>query len=307
MRYKVLFQVTLILLVGLSAGLSVQVATTTEGDSHHEIITDSDGVVHELTSSQSIITVNTLNPTDWDEKIISYVIRIDDQRVYDADFRLDRNEQRTEEIDITAGIDVNRDEHTVTFATYGNSTQFNFTREIDSTEPGEVPTPYISNVEVADGTIDGEPSAVANVTLVNPSKQVYSTKLMVHTVGTDGSLYPASVRPESSRTITVELLDDRGSEIAGEARLYTGNMTTEEGAMDQVEFAGQAGEQTTVWNASYEPVRPTWMNDNYEYQNESYSQGLAEKLSDGRDVAGVPIIYIAVAIIVGWVVVRKRR
>ena len=162
-------------------------------------------------------------------------------------------------------------------------------------------------MEVTNGTINGEPSAVANVTLVNPSKQLYSTKLMVHTVGTDGSLYPASVRPESSRTITVELLDDRGAEIAGEARLYTGNMTTKEGAMDQVEFAGQAGEQTQVWDASYEPVRPTWMKNNYEYHNDSYPRSLPEKLSGGYEVSGVPIVYVALALLVGWFVVRKRR
>ena len=282
-------------------------------DSDRNIITttieDEFGIQYKIvfTKEESKITVETENPTNWEEKVIGYNIEIDGQRVHDADFRLDRNEQRTEKVNITPGIDVNRDEHTVTFSTYGNSTQFNFTREIDSTDPGKVPTPYISNVEVTDGTVNGEPSAVANVTLVNPSKQLYSTKLMVHTVGTDGSLYPASVRPESSRTITVELLDDRGAEIAGEARLYTGNMTTKEGAMDQVEFAGQAGEQTRVWNASYEPVRPTWMKDNYEYQNASYSQGLAEKASGGHEVGGVPIIYAVVGLLVGWIGVRKYR
>lgn len=297
-----------LLLFSVSAGSSIAVEYE-EPNQIQRVIVDSYGINHEVTFREGYtnIIVDTTNPTEWENKMIGYEIRVDGQRVYDADFRLDRNEQRTQRINITPGIDVTRDEHTVTFSTYGNSTQFNFTREIDSTDSGEVPTPYISNVEVENGIINGEPSAVANVTLVNPSKQLYSTKLMVHTVGTDGSLYPASVRPGTSRTITVELLDDRGAEIAGEARLYTGNMTTREGAMDQVEFAGQAGEQTQMWNASYEPVRPTWMNDNYEYQNDSYSQGLAEKLSDGHDVGGVPIVYVAISLLVGWLIVRKLR
>ncbi|WP_246045749.1 hypothetical protein [Halorussus ruber] len=193
------------------------------------------------------------------------------------------------------------------FSTFGGHTQFNFTRKIDSAESGKIPKPYIEDVTVADGTINGEPSAVAKVTIVNPSKQLYSTKLMVHTVGTEGSYYPASVRPGDSRTITVELLDERGTEIAGEARFYAGNMTTEEGALDQVEFAGKAGEETRVWNTSYEPVRPTWMDDNYEYHNASYERGIAEKASAGYEIGGVPVIYVGLALVVGWLVVRKLR
>ncbi|WP_238392173.1 hypothetical protein [Halorussus amylolyticus] len=232
---------------------------------------------------------------------------MDEQRVHSADYRLDQNESRTNEVNITPGLNANQDNHTVTFSTYGNATQFNFTREINSSDSGPVPTPHITDVEVTSGTVKGESSAVANVTIANPSKQLYSTKLMVHTVRTDGSLYPASVRPGDSRTITVELLDEDGTEIAGEARLYTGNMSTQEGAIDQVEFAGQAGSDTSTWNTSYEPVRPTWMDDNYEYENASYEPPLDEKLSRGYDFAGVPLIYFPVALLVGGIALRKLR
>lgn len=131
-----------------------------------------------------------------------------------------------------------------------------FTQHNSRNCPFKTP-PYIADVTVADGSIDGEPSAVAKVTIVNPSEQLYSTKLMVHTVGTDGSLYPASVGPSDSRTITVELLNERGAEIAGETRFYAGNMTTEEDALDQVEFAGRAGTQTRHWNVSFDSARST--------------------------------------------------
>ena len=303
------FSVLLLLITSLIFAPSLLATGTSSEVTERKMVIDSDGVVYEIDfyRTNSTVVVSTENPTKWDNEISGYTVRVDGQRVYDADFRLDQNEERTQRINITPGINVNQDEHTVTFSTYGNLTQFNFTREIDSANPSEIPTPYISNIEIADGTINGEPSAVAKVTIVNPSKQLYSTKLMVHTVGTDGSLYPASVRPESSRTITVELLDDRGSKIAGEARLYTGNMTTEDGAMDQVEFAGQAGAETNVWNVSYEPARPTWMKDNYRYRNDSYTRGFAEKLSDGHEVAGLPAIYVVVGLLVGGFAVRKFR
>ncbi len=236
-----------------------------------------------------------------------YNVVVDNRTVYNADLRLDQNKTHTKEISITSGLNVNQDNHTVTFETYGNSTQFNFTREINSSDPAGVPRPHITNVEVTNGNVKGEPSAVAEVTLVNPSDQIYSTKLFVHTTDTDGSLYPASVRPGDTRTITVELLDERGSKIAGEARLYTGNLTTKDGAMDQVEFAGQAGSDTRTWNTSYEPVRPTWMSDNYQYRNDSYARSLGEKVSGGYEVGGVPLAYVGLALVGGFAILRKLR
>jgi len=272
-------------------------------------LTSSGGVEHkiEFINKDNILIIESYNPTDWENKISGYVVSVDNQRVYDKDLRLDSNESHTQRINLTPGINVNQDNHTVTFSTYGNHTQFNFTREIDSSDPGAIPTPKITDVEVTDGTIQGQESVVANVTLANPSEQLYSTKLMVHTVGTDGSLYPASVRPGDTRTITVELLDERGRDIAGEARLYTGNMSTEDGAIDQVEFAGNVEGDTSVWDTSYEPVRPTWMDDNYEYENASYERSIGAKLSRGREVGGIPIAYFVAALVVGIVGLRKVR
>jgi len=284
-------------------------AGISEGPTEKRTVVDSDGVLFNVTFSESnsAVTIEASNPTDWDGSLTGYTMRVDGERIRNESFRLGTDERRTDTVNITPGINVNEDNHTVTFYTYGNSTQFNFTQEIDSTNSGEVPTLYISDVELTTGTVKGRESTVANVTLVNPSKQLYSTKLMVHTVDTDGSLYPASVRPESSRTITVELLDDRNGEIAGEARLYSGNLTTQEGAMDQVEFAGEVDSETDVWNTSYEPVKPTWMDGNYQYHNASYSPGLDEKLSGGQKVEGIPAVYFVAVLIVGWIAVRKIR
>lgn len=297
--------VLLCLLASVQSGVVAEVPKGTET----AVVESSGGVEYRVTlhANDSMVVVDYENPTGREVKLGRYVLRVDGQRIYEESFNLSEGEHRTKRINITPGINVNQDDHTVTFSTFGGHTQFNFTRDIDSDKSGEIPTPYIADVTVGKGTIDGEPSAVANVTLVNPSEQLYSTKLMVHTVGTDGSLYPASVRPGDSRTITVELLDERGAKTAGEARLYAGNMSTREGALDQVGFAGRAGEATRVWNASYEPVRPTWMDDHYQYRNDSYERGLGEKASGGYELGGVPVIYFGLALVVGWMVVRKFR
>lgn len=309
MRVALTGSVTVLIIVAIAIALSPFAAGINDEIDKERTVVDSDGIVFDVTFSESnsTVTVEASNPTDWDGSLTGYTMRVDGQRVRNESFRLGTGERRTDTVNITPGINVNEDNHTVTFYTYGNSTQFNFTREIDSTKSADVPTLYISDVELTTGTVKGRESTVANVTLVNPSKQLYSTKLMVHTVGTDGSLYPASVRPESSRTITVELLDDRNGEIAGEARLYSGNLTTEEGAMDQVEFAGEVDSETEVWNTSYDPVKPTWMDDNYQYHNASYSPGLDEKLSGGQKVEGIPAVYFIAVLIVGWIAVRKIR
>lgn len=301
--------VTLLLVLLATVILFPHVAGMNEEVSDKRTIVDSDGVIYDFYFYEKNATaiIDVSNPTKWDNELTGYSVRVDGQRVQDTDFRLDQNEQRTEKINITPGINVNENNHTVAFYTYGNSTQFNFTREINSSNPGNVPTPYISDVEVTTGTVKGETSAVANVTIVNPSEQLYGTKLMVHTVGTDGSLYPASVRPGDSRTIMVELLDDRDAEIAGEARLYTGNLTTEEGGIDQIEFAGEAGSETQVWNSSYESARPTWMDNNYQYNNDSYTRSFGEKISAGQEIEGIPVAYLVAGLLFGLLLLRKVR
>jgi hypothetical protein len=273
------------------------------------VVESSGGVKYQVSfhSTNSTVVVDYINPTSRKIGSGRYVLTVDGQRIYAKNFNLSEGEHRTKEINITPAINVNQDDHTVVFSTFGGHAQFNFTREINSSEAGAIPTPYIADVTVADGTIHGEPSAVAEVTIVNPSEQLYSTKLMVHTVGTEGSYYPASVRPGDSRTITVELLDERGTKIAGEARFYAGNMTTKDGALDQVEFAGKASGETRVWNTSYEPARPTWMGDHYQYHNASYERGIAEKASAGYEIGGVPVIYVGLALLVGWMVARRYR
>jgi hypothetical protein len=132
---------------------------------------------------------------------------------------------------------------------------------------------------------------------------------MVHTLGTDGSFYGASVAPGGTDTITVELLDERGTQIAGEARLYAGNLSEGDGAMDQVGFVGQAGENTKTWNETYEPIEGPWRSDGYEYRNATYEDetSLAERLSGGHEIFGIPIVYLVSGLVVGLVLARRIR
>ncbi len=143
------------------------------------------------------------------------------------------------------------------------------------------------------------------MTIENPGNQLYGASLLVHTTGTDGSFYLASPGPYGNKTIKVELLDERGSVIKGEARLYDENMSDESTAYDQVGFVGQAGENTSMWNESYEPGMPPWASDPYTYENESDQQSLAMQASGGQAFYDIPLAYLVGALLVGVGVLKR--
>ncbi|MFC6723906.1 hypothetical protein ACFQE1_05865 [Halobium palmae] len=239
--------------------------------SHTEsrIIISSGGVQYEITyNGKHRILVSGINRRSH-EVYSGFAIDVDDQTLSDKMVNFSSGEHKEWSYDINRGINVVQDNHTIRFSTFGNSTAYNFTRDIETADAEKYPTPYISNVSVENGTIDGEPSAVANVTVVNPGPQTYGMKLLVNTEGTDGSFYAVSIPSYTNQTFSAELLEPRGDRIAGEARLYVKRPRKEDGALDQVEFVGSARSGTKQWNSSYEPVRGPWLDDSYEYENES--------------------------------------
>ena len=253
-----------------------------------------------------IVSVTARNGND-EVREARVVVRVDDRSFAARRVNISSDETVDFRINVTQGLNAVARNHTVTVSTYGEYVQYNFTKEFDPDEIEVLPVPRITDVEVENGTIRGEPSTVAMVTVRNPSVQTYGMKLMVFTEGTDGSLYPSSVSPKSNRTLKVELLDPRGELVAGEVRLYSGNLSAGDGGIDQVEFVGRAGDETNHWNQSYEPVKGTWRKDNYVYQNGSVPDSDADPLVEGVDDrlvgAGVATAVIALLAVL---FVRRR-
>ena len=304
-----------ILSIQLVPALALNDGITNSSDRWHaksENITSIQGIEYEVAFNlQSLVlSISGANTRGSDVAKAGFVITIDNYRYFaKKNLSFDSGEEKNWKLNITRGINVMEHSHTVIISTFGNSTQFNFTKQANSANTEPVPTPYIQNIEVTNGTIDGEPSAVAKVTVANPSIHPYSLKLMVHTLETDGSFYGASVSPGENRTITVELLDERGTQIAGQARLYAGNLSKGDGAMDQVGFAGRAARDTKTWNETYEPVKGPWQSNGYEYHNETYEDdaSLAERLSGGYEILGVPIVYVISGLVLGLALFRRIR
>lgn len=302
----------LILAILLATATSTGATAANRSDSSCEVddpirsIQDTTRVHFQISfNSCDQVQIKANNKGEWSRET-GFVIRADGREIGDVRFNTTPGEKHNWTFNITPHLNILENNHTVTITTYGNLTTYNFTREINSTGSSGFPHTHITNVEVTNGTIDGEPSTVAKVTLSNPGIQMYSTKLMVFTEGTDGSLYPASVAPGENRTITVELLEERGTKVAGEVRLYAGDLSERDGGLDQVEFVGQAGSDTTTWNESYDPVTGPWRDDHYVYQNESIETG-ADKNDLVPDLSETQLIYAGVGIALVSLVGLKRR
>ncbi len=278
------------------------------GDSNDDVrvITSFEGIRFEVSFNQStrIVSTTAYNPTS---RTVSTgaLVEVDERIFNKSSFEIAPGETWSHSWNITQGFNVQKNEHEITFATFENSTNFYVTYPIDAANSPEIPSPQITNVRIANGTVDGEPSSVAYVTIENPGNQLYGASLLVHTTGTEGSFYLASPGPYGNKTIKVELLDERGSVIKGEARLYDENMSDESTAYDQVGFVGQAGKNTSMWNESYEPGMPPWASDPYTYENESGQQSLAMQVSGGQSFYDVPLAYFGGALLVGFALLKR--
>lgn len=279
-RVTIVVFITLIFILGHSAaGLALSdssPAGITDQSSERELLS-SGGVIYTVSiTPENKITIKGKNTKD--RKVLGAVnLRVDDVLLINIGPNFTAYETRTWSSNVTKGFNVSRDHHTVRFSTFGNSTTYNITRDIETAEAEAYPTPYIDDVSIANGTIDDEPSSVAKVTIVNPGPQTYGMKLLVNTEGTDGSYYAVGIPEYSNETFTVELLEPRGDRIAGEARLYINRPRYTEGALDQVEFVGSPNSETKRWNKSYEPARGPWLEDSYEYENESIETDMDDR------------------------------
>jgi len=217
---------------------------------------------------------------DTQSQLTGFEVRVDGYRNMARTINLSANETWTASTNITRNIDARRNNHTILFNTIdGNTTEFNFTREIHPSNTTEVPTPRITNVEVTNGSPYGQATSVVEVTVENPAEQLYGTKLMVHTLETDHNRRAdATAPPGGETTVQIPVEESQGEIIAGEVRLYDNNLSDADHGFDQREFIGEADGETQVWNRTYEPVQdPYGPRSGYVYDNESMAEFVEEE------------------------------
>jgi hypothetical protein len=295
--------------IGLAAGPTAATDTADAPDVKTANLTTSDGLTFTVRLDLDTLTahVEITNPTSKQQRAILKLV-LDKQGRHTIDEQLPPGQTETEALDIRGSIDSLRDIHNVSISTFGNATTLSFHHDVNLSDPEQVPIPQITNVTVANGTIQGNASTVAYVRVTNPTNQLYSMKLMVHSLETGGGWYPASVNRSDSRTIKAVLFEDRGTRVAGEARLYINEPSNASGALDQVEFVGRAGEPTQVYNRSYQPVRGPWTDDPYQYENESLAPDDTDTIPGTDRLPDLPrVAYgIGALIVVAGVLLRRR-
>lgn len=302
MRTEIQFLLVLMMVLSL---ISVPISGISTNEVHQETVISEWGVEYTLTFFEGNLTVVVRgeNPTD-DWQYAGYVVEVDGRVQYNPQVNLSREGSFRHKFKISESLDILSPHHSIYFSTFGADTRFNFTKEIDYRNSTRFPKPQITNVTIANGTVDGEPSTVAYVTVSNPTNQLYSMKLLVHTRETQGGLYGGSTPEYTNRTVKVELLEERGSTVAGEIRLYVGEPSEREGGLDQVEFVGRPDGETSVYNRSYEPATGPWAEDSYAYRNESVGDGNGWL----PDSASGPVVkgLAAVGLVVAAVVLMRR-
>lgn len=254
----------------LVLSLLVLSAVTTSGGMTGPDFTGPSGLEYTITFNEQTLTVTAevKNPSEK-QKSGDILVIVDDWAEYRADPVVSPGETVVREFNISDGLKGLPDNHTVSVGVWEQNETFEFTRDVNLTNPRQVAVPRILDVEVATREARGEMATVLLVTVRNPSDAPYVTQLFAHTLETDGSGEGAMVPPNSTTVTKMELFEPLGSRVAGEVRLYSQPVGEPRHPLDQVGFVGSAESETEAWNQSYEEITAPWKDDGYSYENAS--------------------------------------
>lgn len=267
------------------------------------------GVEYGITFSENIerMEVIVTNPTER-ELPASFHVEVDTWYSKGVNFEISPGEERVFTYNLTEGIDFMRDEHSIRFIGGPESVYFNFTKEIDPVNTTEYPTPEITDITLENGTFRNEQRTFINVSAYNPSGRSMTLVIRAHTLETTGFYGLIQFSPHSSSTETIILNEKPGELVAGEVRMYTGNFSEGDGALDQVEIKGRSGEETQWSHEEYETVVAPWEDedDHYVYENESVHR---EKIGAPETLKESPVAWIAgvLVLLFGFRRVQKYR
>lgn len=255
---------TLVLSLFALSTVTASVATTSPD------FTGPSGLEYTVTFDEQTLTVTAevRNP-GGKQKSGDLLVIVDDWAEYRAEPVVPPGETVVRQFNISSGLKGLLENHTVYVGAWEQNETFEFTREVNLTNPRQVSVPRILDVEVATREARGEMATVLLVTVRNPSDAPWDTALFAHTLDTDGSGEGAMVPPNSTDVIEMEVFEPLGSEVAGEVRLYSQPVGEPRHPLDQMGFVGSAGEHMETWNQSYEEIRAPWTENAYSYENAS--------------------------------------
>lgn len=252
-----------------------------------------------------LVTVN--NPTGEESPSSFRVVMDDGYSVYER-FELRPKESRSFSYDFTQAVDVTRYNHSVRFNAGPDPLWFNYTKSIDPSTTKEYPVPEITGVSVETTQYRGEERSIINVTGHNPSSRFWTLTIRAHTFETNGHYGIIQFSPHNSSYEQIILNEKPGELVGGEVRMYYGNFSEADGAVDQVEIKGKSTGEVSWSHEEYEPVVPPWEDedDYYVYENKSVHR---EKIGAPETIEESPVAWIvgAVLLVFGLSRIRKYR
>jgi len=204
---------------------------------------------------------------------------------------------------VTKYLDVKRDNHTVTLGVFETTYVYNFTQEMNASDP-DVPAPYIENVEVARN--EENDSTALRVAVRNPTKRGYGIYVQAKTFETKSVDDIGAPQENETQVFTLPLEESSSDVVAGKVRVFD-NVGEPAGKFDQKEFLAKPGNDTEAWDDEFENM--PGVGDSPDYSNETarqYREGYVndELLSPlERQVGAV----LTVLVLVGGVLWRRRR
>jgi len=262
MNWKKLASLVLVLAICFATGVQLQPNPATESfDTMRGL-----HVTSSFNEHSKKLSVDVENPTEREFEA-GYGISVDGWPYIQTEKNLSPGESWHRTFNISDGLDVEQDHHTVNVSTYGGDAKFAFDQEYSSLHPGDVAVPEITDIHVGTGMSRGHRSNIVYVTVKNPSHHTYAAYVVAYTQDTKASTEIANANPGHSETVTLELDEPIGSEVYGEIRLFMDDPNQTEGALAQVEFHGSADSETKYEYEAYEPFTLSGPDGGYAYHN----------------------------------------
>jgi hypothetical protein len=168
---------------------------------------------------------------------------------------------------VTTWLNASADSHWVSVGTFGPNHRFNFTEEINESNEGGIPTPFIKNVTVVGQS--GDVDTLLKVAVVNRANRTYAPSVFVKTSETPSAPTLGTWSNDDVEIHTAHLNEGGNETIVGSVQLYH-REGMDRGKFDKKEFVIHPNGSAELWDKKFEDV-PSLREVNGEkyYQNQS--------------------------------------
>jgi hypothetical protein len=198
-----------------------------------------------------------------------FTVSIDDQRVIGVGWEPNQGDTRTESAELMMQYNAMREEHSLIFSTYGNSTTITYDFIVPRKYKGRYLRPTLTDVQFE--RISRSKGRMT-VTFRSDALLNYPTYFRVWTPNVQARNLELYKKPgQNVSTASIILPVPRGEPFEGEIRMFPARMNETTPIHTQYEFYGYPG-QSSLKQVPYEPLSSIEVRESYQYVNESRTE-----------------------------------